>query len=114
MSEKQFHIERDSTKAFTFFYNGKHKMYDEEVVNLLNEQNVEIRKLTREKNCYKGQIKQKNDKIERLQRENKKLQVHYMYDIKHLKKENEQLRQKLDFFLLDEFEWKEKYGDCDE
>lgn len=28
-----------------------------------------------------------------------------------LKKENEQLRQKLDFYLLDEFEWKEKYGD---
>ena len=28
-----------------------------------------------------------------------------------IKKENEQLRQKLDFYLLDEFEWKEKYGD---
>ena len=35
-----------------------------------------------------------------------------LYDeIKHLKEENEQLRQKLDFYLLDEFEWKEKYGD---
>lgn len=30
---------------------------------------------------------------------------------KTLKEENEQLRQKLDFYLLDEFEWKEKYGD---
>jgi len=28
-----------------------------------------------------------------------------------LVEENEQLRQKLDFYLLDEFEWKEKYGD---
>lgn len=28
-----------------------------------------------------------------------------------LKKENEQLRKQLDFYLLDEFEWKEKYGD---
>ena len=28
-----------------------------------------------------------------------------------LYEENEQLRQKLDFYLLDEFEWKEKYGD---
>ena len=28
-----------------------------------------------------------------------------------LSEENEQLRQKLDFYLLDEFEWKEKYGD---
>lgn len=31
-----------------------------------------------------------------------------------LEKENEKLKQKLDFYLLDEFEWKEKYGDCDE
>ena len=31
-----------------------------------------------------------------------------------LYEENEQLRQKLDFYLLDEFEWKEKYGDSDE
>ena len=30
-----------------------------------------------------------------------------------LEKENEELKQKLDFYLLDEFEWKEKYGDCD-
>ena len=95
MSEKQFRIERDSAKAFTFFYNGKHRMYDEEVVNLLNEQIVEIQKLTREKNCYKGRIKQKNDKIERLQRENKKLQVHYKYDVKHLKEKNEQLRKQI-------------------
>ena len=32
-------------------------------------------------------------------------------EIDKLKEENEQLRQKLDFYLLDEFEWKEKYGD---
>ena len=35
-------------------------------------------------------------------------------EIDKLKKENRELRQKLDFYLLDEFEWKEKYGDCDE
>ena len=96
MSEKQFHIERDSTNTFTYFYYGKHKMYDEEVVNLLNEQTVEIQKLTKERNHYKGQIKQKNDKIERLQRENNKLQVHYKYDVKHLKEENEQLKKQLE------------------
>ena len=28
-----------------------------------------------------------------------------------LHEENEQLRKQLDFYLLDEFEWKEKYGD---
>ena len=92
MSEKRFHIERDSTSTFTFFYDGKHRLYDEEVVNLLNEQTVEIQKLTKERNNYKGQIKQKNDKIERLQRENNKLQVYYKYDVKHLKEENEKLR----------------------
>ena len=32
-------------------------------------------------------------------------------EIDKLKKENRELRQKLDFYLLDEFEWKEKYGD---
>ena len=31
--------------------------------------------------------------------------------LNELSEENEQLRQKLDFYLLDEFEWKEKYGD---
>ena len=95
MSEKRFHIERDSTSTFTFFYDGKHRLYDEEVVNLLNEQTVEIQKLTKDRNQYKGQIKQKNDKIERLQRENNKLQVHYMYDVKHLKEENEQLMEQV-------------------
>ena len=95
MNEKRFHIERDSTGTFTFFYDGKHRLYDEEVVNLLNEQTIEIQKLTKERNQYKGQIQQKNDKIERLQRENNKLQVHYMYDVKHLKEENKQLRERV-------------------
>ena len=31
--------------------------------------------------------------------------------IQSLKEENEQLQKQLDFYLLDEFEWKEKYGD---
>ena len=95
MSEKQFHIERDSTGTFTFFYDGKHKLYDEEVANLLNEQTVEIQKLIKERNLYKSQIKSKNDKIERLQRENNKCQVHYKYDVKHLKEENEMLKKQL-------------------
>lgn len=96
IGEKRFHIERDSTGTFTFFYDGKHRLYDEEVVNFLNEQTVEIQKLTKERNHYKGQIKQKNDKIERLQRENNRLQVHYKYDVKHLQDENETLKKKLE------------------
>lgn len=101
MSEKQFHIERDSTNTFTFFYDGKHRLYDEEVVTLLNEQTVEIQKLIKERNQYKGQIKQKNDKIERLQKENNKLQVHYKYDIKHLKEENERLKSRNSYNVED-------------
>ena len=66
MGEKRFHMERDSTGTFTFFYDGKHRLYDEEVVNLLNEQTVENQKLTKERNRYKGQIKQKNDKLKGL------------------------------------------------
>ena len=31
-----------------------------------------------------------------------------------LEKENEELKQKLYFYLRNEIEWKEKYGDCDE
>ena len=31
--------------------------------------------------------------------------------LNELSEENEQLRKQLDFYLLDEFEWKEKYGD---
>lgn len=106
MSEKQFHIERDSTNTFTIFYDGKHRLYDEEVVNLLNEQNVEIQKITKERNNYKGQIRQKNDKIERLQRENNKLKVHCKYEVKQLKEENEQLKSRIAFFeeQEDEFE----------
>lgn len=42
----------------------------------------------------------------------KKITKSYLLDkIKELEKENEQLRKQLDFYLLDEFEWKEKYGD---
>ena len=41
--------------------------------------------------------------------------IYTVYDmcrkLNELYEENEQLRQKLDFYLLDEFEWKEKYGD---
>ena len=108
MSEKQFHIERDSTGTFTFFYDGKHRLYDEEIVTLLNEQTVEIQKLTKERNNYKGQIKQKNEKIERLQRENNKIQVHYKYDVKHLKEENEQLRQEIKQYWKCRDKWKQE------
>ena len=55
---------------------------------------------------------------EQLKKENEQLKKEYkiaidemVTDYKKLEKENRELRQKLDFYLLDEFEWKEKYGD---
>ena len=56
--------------------------------------------------------------IQSLKEENEQLKKEYkiainemVTDYKKLEKENEQLRKQLDFYLLDEFEWKEKYGD---
>ena len=56
--------------------------------------------------------------LNRLTEENEQLKKEYkiaidemVTDYKKLEKENEQLRKQLDFYLLDEFEWKEKYGD---
>lgn len=58
------------------------------------------------------------DENEQLKKENEQLKKEYkiaidemVTDYKKLEKENEQLRKQLDFYLLDEFEWKEKYGD---
>ena len=70
----------------------------EDVVKKLNEQQFIITGL--------------NKQIEQLHLAIDDLLSHISCD--EIKKENEQLRQKLDFYLLDEFEWKEKYGDCDE
>ena len=56
--------------------------------------------------------------IQSLKEDNEQLKKEYkiaidemLTDYKKLEKENEELRQKLDFYLLDQFEWKEKYGD---
>ena len=62
----------------------------EEVCEKLNEQQATIEYLTIEKH-------QADKRFQTI--------------IAELKKENEQLRKQLDFYLLDEFEWKEKYGD---
>lgn len=57
------------------------------------------------------------DRLNELAEENEQLKQkvdfykYFQKDARELEKENEQLRQKLDFYLLDEFEWKEKYGD---
>ena len=67
-----------------------------------------------------GLLNELEIKCHKLEKENEELKQkvdfykYFQKDARELEKENEQLRQKLDFYLLDEFEWKEKYGDCDE
>ena len=102
MSEKRFIFELveisdvDNDKLVEVI-TDKEKNYSygelDEVVFVLNEQQDTIRKL--------------QDLCGESDGENAKLRI----ENKKLKEENEQLRQKLDFYLLDEFEWKEKYGD---
>ncbi len=65
----------------------------DEVVELLNNLHQENQEL--------------QEKIMKVKQSNN----HYYTEYYRIKEENKQLRQKLDFYLLDEFEWKEKYGD---
>ena len=99
MSEKRFNIAYGGnviTDEDGSDFNLSVKWCVEELVGVLNElfdDNRQLKKL----------LKGNNEKFRKC------------WDrIYALEKENEQLRQKLDFYLLDEFEWKEKYGDDDE
>ena len=100
--------------------------YDEvgKVVSLLNELVTKCHKLDGELEESSAFIIEQRKEIQTLKEENEKLIQKKCLpcelvnlqtrEIDKLKKENRELRQKLDFYLLDEFEWKEKYGDCDE
>lgn len=91
MSEKRFTLSNfASPSQLSDVCDDGGKMLNSEVVELLNEQQAIIEYLTIEKH-------QADKRFQTI--------------IAELKKENEQLRKQLDFYLLDEFEWKEKYGD---
>lgn len=102
MSEKRFIFELveisdvDNDKLVEVI-TDKEKNYSygelDEVVFVLNEQQATITHLEKVngKNFAKRRLLEQDNLI--------------------LRNENKQLRQKLDFYLLDEFEWKEKYGD---
>ena len=77
----------------------------------LEEENVKLRAKIEEQQATIQSLKEEN---EQLKKEYKIAIDEMVTDYKKLEKENEQLRKQLDFYLLDEFEWKEKYGDCDE
>lgn len=65
----------------------------QELIDILMKQQATITELEKEVNLLRPTNLEQYEQIQKLQ------------------EENEQLRQKLDFYLLDEFEWKEKYGD---
>jgi len=80
---------------------------------------IENKRLEKEVNLLRPTNLEQYEQIQKLQEENEQLKHYKLYEdnkrlqtiIADLKEENEQLRKQLDFYLLDEFEWKEKYGD---
>ena len=105
MSEKLFELIEDDLEPLIL--DNKETMSVNEVADLLNEQQNTINKLKSDIEeteisikLFEDDIATKDNKIDEQQA-----------TITALKEENEQLRQKLDFYLLDELEWKEKYGD---
>ena len=113
MSDKRFYI-TDTGLGLDTVSDEMYSFCDEEdfcrLFDKLNEQQVIITELNDE-------LETKCHKLEKENEELKQKVDFYKYfqkDARELEKENIELRQKLDFYLLDEFEWKEKYGDCDE
>ena len=122
-------------ETYTIYNDRFKEVWGQKIVDLLNvmndtllEQAKQVSKLSEENEQLKQEIKQywkcrdkwkqeaKELKKEADYFERKKCEYWNMYNEAHLdriilKKENKELRQKLDFYLLDEFEWKEKYGD---
>lgn len=121
MSEKRFTTKNIICSNYCVWDNNDKPYGNDEVVDLLNEQDEENEQLKQEiKQYWKCRDKWKQEAKELKKEadyfERKKCEYWNMYNEAHsdriiLKKENEELRQKLDFYLLDEFEWKEKYGD---
>ena len=91
MSKKRFYIFEGTIRGN--FDEVDKPLNKTEIVDLLNTQQATITHLEKVngKNFAKRRLLEQDNLI--------------------LRNENEQLRQKLDFYLLDEFEWKEKYGD---
>ena len=102
MGEKRFYVETVAVRDKVITDKDKFYSYEDldEIVALLNEQQATILQL--EKNF---------DDLVKWASEIAKRNVVLDEQIGQLQRENEQLQQKLDFYLLDEFEWKEKYGD---
>ena len=133
MNEKRFEVDVDH--LLLVWDTEKNKRLEiEDIVGVLNEQQSDLNYLARFIGEFKvDEFKEKlrtlrtlEDKVGEQQATIEQLRqsqdvkefsalfnqsIALQREIKDLKEENEQLRQKLDFYLLDEFEWKEKYGD---
>ncbi len=131
MNEKRFEVDVDH--LLLVWDTEKNKRLEiEDIVDLLNSLSEENEQLKQEKDKYRvminanaslndevyEQLKKTEKSYKECREENERLKSRNSYNVEdmqmeigELKEENEQLRQKLDFYLLDEFEWKEKYGD---
>ena len=95
-SDKLIHIK---------IFDGKYEFAEMmKKINELAEENEQLRHQLRE-------YKENWDDMVELATKTSRRNVELDEQIGQLQRENEQLQQKLDFYLLDEFEWKEKYGE---
>ena len=91
MSEKRFKLSNDRTNTITFFFENDRKMYDEEIVQKLNElydENVELKKQLN--NC-KSNVANKKIKNEQLRQEI----VHLKDDLQYYKTKSARLEEEL-------------------
>ena len=129
MSEKQFIVEKleilndenewkgeywwavTNTERIEDCFECRNKEVALKLCDFLNKSSDDFKWQIRQCEKWSAIVKQLKKENEQLKEEYKIAIDEMVTDYKKLEKENEELRQKLDFYLLDQFEWKEKYGD---
>ena len=123
MSEKRF-----TTNGYYIndtYHDGRkwlvNEVEAEEIVDVMNGLDMKARERSKALSKLQKSVNEQQATIDELEKnfddivkwasEIAKRNVVLDEQIGQLQRENEQLQQKLDFYLLDEFEWKEKYGD---
>ena len=120
MSDKRFTVMKKFDGSYVICDNGKMLVADDccDLLNELNKDFEDCEKLLDSKDDFIHKFKRDIEELgisiklfeDDIATKDKKIDEQQA-TIQSLKEENEKLRQKLDFYLLDEFEWKEKYGD---
>ena len=129
MSEKQFIVEKleilndenewkgeywwavTNTERIEDCFECRNKEVALKLCDFLNKSSDDFKWQIRQCEKWSAIVKQLKKENEQLKKEYKIAIDEMVTDYKKLENENRELRQKLDFYLLDEFEWKEKYGD---